>query len=189
MTGMRVFMPGDRKQRAAFMFVVLGALAGCASSIPPTAAPPPEASNAQLVKRGAELAALGDCAGCHTRPGGPAFSGGVPLQTGFGTIYGTNITPDVAFGIGTWSEEAFRRALREGVSRDGHLLYPAFPYDHFTRLSDGDIKALYAFLMSRDAVPETPPKNRLIFPFNFRTLIAGWKALYFKPARFAPDAS
>lgn len=164
-------------------------LAGCASKISPSTKTPREVFDARLVKRGAELAALGDCAGCHTRSGGRPFAGGVPLETPFGTVFGTNITPDAAYGIGAWSEAAFRRAMREGVARDGHELYPAFPYDHFTRLSDEDIRALYAFLMTRDPVAERPPADRLTFPLNLRPLIAAWKALYFKPARFQPDVT
>ena len=170
-------------------FLAVAALAGCASEIPPTTAPPAEAFDRKLIKDGEQLAAVGDCAGCHTKAGGPPFAGGVPLETPFGTVFGTNITPDVAYGIGAWSEAAFRRAMREGVARDGRHLYPAFPYDHFTRLSDQDIRALFAFLMTRDPVAQPPPKNKLSFPFNLRPLIAGWNLLYFREARFSPDAS
>jgi mono/diheme cytochrome c family protein len=178
------------RRACAFLALAVAAalVAGCAAEIAPTAQPP-RGFDASLVKRGAELAAVGDCAGCHTRSGGRPFAGGVPLETPFGTIFGTNITPDVAYGIGAWSEEAFRRAMREGVARSGRELYPAFPYDHFTRLADEDIEALYAFLMTREPVAEPPRANRLGFPFNLRPLVAGWKLLYFKPARFQPDSS
>ena len=90
----------------------------------------------------------------------------------------TNITPDPETGIGHWSEAAFLRALREGVDRAGRHLYPAFPYDHFTKLTDEDIGALYAFLMTRRAVRAPAQANRLSFPFNWRPLLAGWKLLY-----------
>jgi mono/diheme cytochrome c family protein len=146
--------------------------------------PDPARFPAASVERGAMLARLGNCASCHTGPHGGAFAGGVPLATGFGTIYSTNITPDPATGIGTWSAAAFTRALREGVSRDGHHLYPAFPYDHFTELSDADIGALYAYFMTRPAVHFPPPANRLDFPLGFRPLLAGWKRLYFRPQRY-----
>ncbi|HMA09136.1 MAG TPA: cytochrome c, partial [Ramlibacter sp.] len=133
-----------------------------------------------LVRKGQLLAAVGDCSSCHTTRDGQPYAGGVPLRTQFGTIHGTNITPDPETGIGTWSEAAFRRALREGVSRDGHLLYPAFPYDHFTHLTDEDIGALYAFFMTRDPVRSQPLSNRLVFPLQFRPLIAAWNALYLR---------
>ncbi len=131
-----------------------------------------------LVRKGQLLAAMGNCFSCHTLPDGQPYAGGVPLRTHFGTIHGTNITPDPETGIGAWSQAAFARALREGVSRDGHLLYPAFPYDHFTHLTDEDIAALYAFLMTRDPVRSEPLANHLVFPLQFRPLIAAWNALY-----------
>src|SRR5207244_2097858 len=99
----------------------------------------------------------------------------------------TNITPDPETGIGRWSEAAFRRALHEGLDRQGRNLYPAFPYDHFTKLSDEDVAALYAFMMTRDPVPAETPPNRLPFPFNIRGFISAWKSLYFEAGRFQPD--
>jgi mono/diheme cytochrome c family protein len=131
-----------------------------------------------LVHRGARLAAMGNCVSCHTAGDGAAFAGGRGLPTPFGTVFATNITPDRDTGIGGWSEAAFTRALREGVSRDGHLLYPAFPYDHFTRLVDGDIHALYAYVMTRTPVRTNTPANRLTFPLQFRPLMAGWNLLF-----------
>jgi len=106
-------------------------------------APPPKTSFApDVIKRGAELAALGNCDVCHTVAGGRPFAGGRVLPTPFGTIYATNISPDVETGIGNWSEATFVRAMRYGIRRDGAYLYPAFPYDHFTRVSDEDDKAI-----------------------------------------------
>jgi mono/diheme cytochrome c family protein len=142
-----------------------------------------------LVKRGAELAAIGNCNVCHTAPGGRAYSGGLGVPTPFGTIYSTNITPDADTGIGRWSEAAFRRAMREGVDRQGRHLYPAFPYDHFTLVTDEDDSALYAYFMTRDPVPATAPANELAFPLNIRLLIAGWKFLYFRPGPYQPVPS
>jgi mono/diheme cytochrome c family protein len=142
-----------------------------------------------LVKRGGELAALGNCTSCHTAPGGHAFAGGLALPTPFGTIYSTNITPDEQTGIGTWSEEAFRRALWEGVDRGGRHLYPAFPYDHFTLIDERDVNALYAFVMTREPVAATAPANKLPFPLNVRPLLAGWKLLFLRTGRFQPDAN
>lgn len=140
-----------------------------------------------LVKRGSELAAIGNCNVCHTAPGGRMFAGGLALPTPFGTIYSTNITPDPETGIGRWSEAAFIRAMREGVDREGHHLYPAFPYDHFTQVTDEDDRALYAFLMTREPVRAETPANELPFPLNVRLVLAGWKALFFRQGPYRPD--
>src|SRR5205823_4961083 len=136
------------------------------------AAPATASFDAATVHRGARLAAMGNCVSCHTTTDGAAYAGGRGLPTPFGTVFATNITPDTETGIGGWSEAAFTRALREGVSRDGHLLYPAFPYDHFTRTRDGDIHALYAYLMTRTPIRAVAPANRLMFPLQFRPLLA-----------------
>jgi len=104
------------------------------------------------IKKGAALAAIGNCGSCHTRPGGTTNAGGRALETPFGTIHSTNITPDLDTGIGRWSFDAFARAMRRGVDRAGRHLYPAFPYDHFTLVSDDHNRALYAFLMTRTPV-------------------------------------
>ncbi|WP_201840014.1 c-type cytochrome [Microvirga zambiensis] len=150
--------------------------------------PPAKASlDAKLLARGAELAAIGNCNVCHTAPNGEAFAGGLGIPTPFGTIYSTNITPDPETGIGRWSEEAFSRAMRKGVDREGRHLYPAFPYDHFTLVSDEDNRALYAFLMTRKSVSAKSPANQLPFPFNVRMLLAGWKALFFREGPYLPE--
>jgi mono/diheme cytochrome c family protein len=140
-----------------------------------------------LVKRGSELAALGYCASCHTAENGKPFAGGRPLATPFGTIFGTNITPDPEIGIGVWSQAAFNRAMRDGVDRAGRDLYPAFPYNHFTKLTDEDLSALYAFLMTRDSVYTPNRPNQLAFPYNVRSLLAGWKLLYLDKAPVPTD--
>jgi len=142
-----------------------------------------------LVARGAVLASGGYCMTCHTAKGRPAFSGGYAMKTPFGTMYSSNITPDPTTGIGTWSEAAFTRALREGVARDGTHLFPAFPFDHYTKLSDADVHALYAFFMTREPVNASPPPNTVRFPFDIRDLQVGWKLLFLHDARFHPDVS
>ncbi len=157
------------------------------SSIPPVDAPAAESFDTQSIKRGAQLAALGDCATCHTAPGGETFAGGRAVLTPFGTIYSTNITPDPTTGIGRWSEAAFQRAMREGVDRGGDNLYPAFPYDHFTLVSDADSAALYAFIMTRQPVLARTPENQLPFPLNVRFILAGWKLLFFHEGPYEPD--
>lgn len=149
--------------------------------------PDPAGIDPALVKEGAALAAAGNCIACHTVPGGEAFAGGLGVATPFGTIYSTNITPHEETGIGNWSLEAFTRSLRKGVDREGRHLYPAFPYDHYTLVSDEDTAALYAYLMTRRPVEAITPKNELPFPLGFRPLLAGWKLLYFEEGRFVPD--
>src|SRR5690606_14022766 len=96
------------------------------------------------------------------------------MDTPFGTVYSTNITPDAETGIGKWSFEAFDRAMRRGVARDGSHLYPAFPYTYYTHLSPEDMQALYAHVMSQPAARAEPPKTELPFPLNIRPLMAGW---------------
>jgi mono/diheme cytochrome c family protein len=151
--------------------------------------PAPQSFDAALVKRGRQLAALGNCNDCHTVRGAKNFAGGVPVPTPFGTIYSSNITPDAETGIGRWSEQAFRRAMRSGVDREGRHLYPTFPYDHFTNVSDEDDRALYAFLMTREAAHATAPANQLSFPFDQRAIVAGWKLLFLRRDGYRPDPS
>jgi mono/diheme cytochrome c family protein len=154
--------------------------------IPPITRPDPNSFTAPLVQEGAVLAEIGDCAVCHTAERGAFYAGGRQLATPFGTLYATNITPDEKTGIGSWSPAAFRRAMREGVSRSGKHLYPALPYDHFTHVTDGDLDALYAFLMSRPPVAAQAPENKLIPPLGFRPLLAGWKLLFLHDKPFVP---
>jgi mono/diheme cytochrome c family protein len=135
------------------------------------------------------LSGAGYCAVCHTRAGGEPFAGGYGLATPFGTIYSTNITPDPATGIGNWSEAAFARAMHEGVARDGSHLFPAFPYDHFTKVSDDDVKAVYAYIMTRPPVSTSPPPNTIPFPLNIRIFQEGWKLLFFRSGRYQPDTT
>ena len=193
-----IIASGPRRPASIFWIILIAssllAIAGCAAlgqhgAIDRVAPPAPAIFDRPLVRRGELLAALGNCAACHTLRDGAPYAGGVPIPTPFGTVHGTNITPEPETGIGAWSEVAFRRALREGVSRDGHLLYPAFPYDHFTHLLDADIHALYAFVMTRDPVRFEPPANRLRFPMQFRPLVAFWNALYLDEGPLPPQAS
>ncbi|MEA2736954.1 MAG: hypothetical protein QOH05_261 [Acetobacteraceae bacterium] len=154
-------------------------------SIAPVVARP--AFPPEQVARGAELAAVGDCAVCHTVSGDRPFAGGRGVPTPFGTVYATNITPDPDTGIGQWSEAAFRRAMRDGIDRSGRHLYPVLPYPHFTRASDDDIVAMYAFLMTREPLHATTPPNELPFPLDTRALLAGWNLLYLKTGSWQPD--
>lgn len=158
-------------------------------ALPLTAGPDVSLYSMRAIERGRLVAAAGDCIACHTAPGGKANAGGLALDTPFGTIYSTNITPDNDTGIGRWSYPAFERAMRQGVHQDGRQLYPAFPYTAYAKLSDADMQALYGYLMSQPAVKSEPPKTQLAFPFNMRPLLAGWNALFHDATPFTPDPS
>ncbi len=164
------------------------ALLGWRPAIAPITRPDPGIYTAATIERGRMLAAAGDCVVCHTAPGGTPNAGGRAMATPFGTIHTTNLTPDPETGIGQWSFSAFQRAMREGVSRDGRHLYPAFPYTAFAKTSDDDLMALYAYLMAQPAVPAAAPATELRFPFNLRPLMAGWNALFHDPTPYQPDA-
>ena len=131
------------------------------------------------IARGRYLAILADCSGCHTPPHKPPFSGGVPFNAQFGTVYSTNITPNRETGIGAWTADDFYRALHEGVAPGGKHLYPAFPYIYFQRISRQDTDALFAYLHTLKPVYQPPTANKLIFPVNFRFGLIFWNWLYF----------
>jgi nicotinate dehydrogenase subunit B len=169
--------------------VSIAALALPWRSIAPIARPDPSTYSAATIARGLQLAALGDCAVCHTQANGAINAGGRAIETPFGIIYSTNLTPDPETGIGAWSYPAFERAMREGIRRDGKHLYPAFPYSHFAKTTDADLQALYAYLMAQPAVRAVNRETALAFPFNLRPLMAGWNALFHSSATFAPDAT
>ncbi len=146
-------------------------------------APAPDTAAAH----GKYLAILGDCASCHTKKGGAPFAGGRGLDSGFGTIYTSNLTPDRDTGIGNWSADQFYRALHKGIAADDSHLYPAFPYPYFTHITRADSDAIYAYLRTVRPVHFAPPPNKLPFPLNIRGLMAIWNALYFKEGEFKPD--
>ena len=139
--------------------------------------------------RGAYLARAGNCMLCHTERGGAPYAGGRPLATPFGTVYASNLTPDADTGLGQWSAAHFRRALHEGRSRDGRLLYPVFPYTHFTRVTDADADALFAYLRSLPPVHKPNRENRLRWPYNLQLSLAIWRSLYFRPEQQREDPS
>jgi mono/diheme cytochrome c family protein len=174
------------KRRIATTIAVLLIVGGCALSWHVSLAPTETdaAFSQDQIARGAELAAIGDCIVCHTARGGQPYAGGRGVPTPFGTVYATNITPDLQTGIGQWSLAAFSRAMRDGIDRNGSHLYPVLPYPHFTRASDQDIAAIYAFLMTRTPVRATTPANHIPVP---RLLLAGWNLLYLKPGPWRPD--
>lgn len=139
------------------------------------------------VARGKYLAAAGDCVSCHTRHDGEAFAGGVGFETPLGTIYSSNLTPDNETGIGKWTAADLRTAMHEGIGRGGKRLFPAFPYTSFTKVSDQDVDAIYAYLRTLKAVRYSPPDNGMLF--TQRWAMALWNALFFEPGRFKPDAT
>ncbi len=172
---------------AVLVAVVVGGIASWNSEIAPIEKIDTSTFSPELIAKGEKLASVGDCAVCHTRPGGERMTGGLAMEIPFGTIYSTNITPDRETGIGKWSYDAFERAMRKGVDREGHYLYPAFPYTAFTKTTDEDLKALYAYLMSQPAVKYQPEETSLMFPFNIRQGVVTWNWLFLEQGAMQPD--
>jgi len=163
--------------------LLLVAVAGAASAAEPAS------SQADLVARGRYLATAADCVACHTAPGGRPMAGGLPIDSPFGKIFSSNITPSRTHGIGNYSEAEFARAVREGVNARGAHLYPAMPYTAYAGVADGDIQALYAYFMHGVAPVDTaPPATQLAFPFSQRWLMFGWNLLFLDRQRFEASA-
>ena len=139
------------------------------------------------IERGRYLALAGNCASCHTAGSDGFMAGGVAFETPFGRIYSTNITPDAITGIGNWTVQQFFASMRHGVRPDGEHLYPVFPYTAFTKVSDEDIVALFAYLKSIPAIAQEAPQNELSFPFNQRFLMSVWKAMFFDAGAYKED--
>jgi len=142
------------------------------------------------VERGRYLATASNCVGCHTdfENGGERYAGGRPLHTPFGVIHSPNITFDDETGLGLWTRDDFYRALDEGISRDGHNLYPAMPYPNFTLMPREDVDSIYDYLRSLEPVHAETPDNELPFPFNVREAVIGWNLLYFEQRPFVPSS-
>lgn len=155
----------------------------------PVASPPPPAKTPDTarIERGAYLARAGNCMACHTATGGTPWVGGRGIDTPFGTVHSSNLTPDTDTGIGRWSTDDFWRAMREGRSRDGRLLYPAFPYTSYSGITRADSDALYAYLMSLKPVREPHRPHALRWPYSTQAALWAWRALYFKPQDVASD--
>lgn len=180
---------GDAPRDAQPGVATVPAAQAAASATAIAASIRPDPDSPDPVARGAYLALAGHCAGCHTARGGAPYAGGHPVLTPFGTIHASNLTPDDETGLGSWSADDFRRAMHDGVSRDGRALYPAFPYPDYTRLTRADTDALYAWLRTLEPVRAPNRPHALRFPWGLPLLLSGWRALYFRPADFAPDAS
>lgn len=175
------------------LLTLILALVSCAEQAPVLNRDLRNASESD-VEYGRYLAAIGNCASCHTAKNGPPLGGGVafhvaggPFDSPIGSLYSTNISPDVETGIGEWTLNDFARAMRQGVSRDGRHLYPVFPYTHFAALTDQDLFALFVFLRGETPVRHRPPENDLPFPLNIRPLLAGWKYFFGKSDSFEYD--
>lgn len=173
-------------RRLSASFLCLAALA-CAASA--ALAQDAVQTRSALVERGRYLATAADCAACHTVPhGGQPFAGGYGIDTPLGKIFSTNITPSTEGGIGTYSEADFARAVRDGVAKDGSHLYPAMPYTAYAKITDDDMKALYAYFMEGvKPVDHLPPKTELPFPFSVRASMAIWNLLFLDKDRFQPN--
>lgn len=142
-----------------------------------------------VIAQGEYLARAGDCIACHTAKGGKPFAGGHSLPTPFGTVYSPNITPDDKTGLGQWHFDDFWQALHHGKSKDGTLLYPAFPYPSYTKVTRDDAVAIFAYLMSLEPVEQAGKKQALSFPYNIRSLLHAWRAMYFSEGSYQPDTS
>ena len=144
------------------------------------------AATPEQVAHGAYLARAGNCAACHTDRGGAAFAGGKGIATPFGTVFASNLTPDARTGIGAWSAAQFWRAMHNGRSADGRLLYPAFPYPNFTEITRADSDALFAYLRSQVPVTQVNRPHALRFPYNLQASLAVWRAMFFAPGGYEP---
>ena len=137
----------------------------------------------EVLARGRYLARVGNCAVCHTARGGPAYGGGRAIETPFGLVQAPNLSPHVQHGLGGWTAAQFWRALHNGRSRDGRLLYPAFPYPSYTHVTREDSDAIFAYLQSLEPVDSAREPHALRFPFSTQAALAVWRALFFRPGR------
>ena len=143
----------------------------------------------EQASRGKYLALAGNCAGCHTVRGGVAYAGGRVIETPFGQVLSSNLTPDPKTGLGDWTADNFWRALHHGKSKNGKLLYPAFPYPSYTKVTRADSDALYAYLKTLSPIVQINRQHTLRFPYNSQLVLAVWRALYFRPGAYQPDTS
>ena len=146
----------------------------------PEITPPPGADMA-LIKKGEYLTRAGDCVACHTVKDGKPFAGGLGIRTPFGTYYAPNITPNKQYGLGNWTEQEFIHAMKQGISKDGSHLFPVFPYLYYNKVSDEDIKAIWAYLKAIPAVDQPNKPIDAFLPFRIRFTQFFWKLLFFKP--------
>ena len=169
--------------------VSIAALAGASLLMSLTARSEETKPDAALIAKGEYLARAGDCIACHTAPEGKIFAGGLEMPTPFGTLYTSNITPDRETGIGTWTADQFYATMHTGRFPDGGLLYPAMPFGSYTKVTRADSDAIFAYLQTIPPVRQPNRPHDLKFPFNNRSLILGWRTLFFKEGEYKPDPS
>lgn len=150
-------------------------------------APPSGPASMEQIQRGEYLARAGNCISCHTTRGGTPYAGGFGINTSFGTVYTSNLTPDTQTGIGDWSSDHFWRAMHHGRAKDGRLLYPAFPYTEYTHVTREDSDAIYAYLRSLPPASQPNKAHALRFPYNSQWALAVWRALFFAPGEAVAD--
>jgi len=168
------------RRTLSLLFLVGGLLVGSAAA---------RADDKALIAKGEYLARAGDCIACHTNPGGGLFAGGRAMPTPFGTIYSSNITPDPETGIGSWSADDFYGAMHTGRFPDGGLIYPAMPFGSYTKVTRADSDAIFAYLRSVPPVHQPNRPHDLDFPYNNRSLILGWRTLFFDEGEYVPDTT
>ena len=144
---------------------------------------------AALVAQGEYLTRVGNCMACHTVQGGAPFAGGRGIETPFGVVYSSNLTPDKATGLGEWTSAEFWRAMHNGRGKDGRLLYPAFPYTSYTHVTREDSDAIFAYLQSLAPVAQANKVHALRFPYSTQAALGVWRALFFTPADVAQPAA
>lgn len=169
---------------ATMAALMLGAIS-CLLVVAPLA----HGQDLSVIARGQYLARAGDCVACHSNPGDPPFGGARPMETPFGTLYSPNISSDASTGIGAWTPDEFYAMLHTGRMRSGDLLYPAMPFAAYTKVTRADSDAIFAFLKSTPPVHQENREQDLRFPYSNRTLLNGWRALYFKEGEYKPDPS
>jgi mono/diheme cytochrome c family protein len=174
---------------AALVGAALALFFSWPAGLEPVTASGAQPTGAALIARGEYLATAGDCAACHTIPGGKPFAGGLVFDLPFGRLYAPNITPDSETGIGAWSDAEFVRAMRRGIDRDGHNLYPAFPYASYALVATDDLLAIRAYLATLQPAHQASPANDVIFPFNQRYFLRAWNLLFLPAHRFEADAA
>jgi mono/diheme cytochrome c family protein len=153
----------------------------------PARAQYPDKQSFEVIEHGRYMASAADCTACHTAPGGKPLAGGGALETPFGILLAPNITPDIAAGIGGWTDDEFVNAVQNGIGHGGIHLYPAMPYPYYTKMTREDVIAIRAHLDTVEPVHNLVQANQLPFPFNQREAMVGWNALYFTPGEFKPD--
>jgi mono/diheme cytochrome c family protein len=183
---MTYFRPRDGRLAATVLSAVW-LQCFCLSAVPAPTAKQQDLPSDSRLSQGEYLAHIGDCVACHTKHGGVPFAGGFAMPTPFGTLYSPNITPDAATGIGTWTADQFYQMLHTGRSRDGTLLYPAMPFPAYTHVTRTDADAIFEYLRSLKPTRQVNRENELRFPYSNRSLMFGWRVLYFKEGTFAPS--